>query len=111
MSKKQDNNINEFLTMMEQEGNQVEYECNEFCQDSIISPDLIYSSDPEAPKKILDKLCWQGSSPQPDVKPLKEQCLKIQEKALSGEDDQAIVSLDRGSPQYSQQHLSIVHLF
>ena len=96
MSKKRDNNMNKFLTMMEQEGQQVEYACSMFYPDGTISPDLIYTSDPEASKKILDKLCWLGSSPQPDVKSLKEQCLKIQEKALSGEDDQAIVSLDLG---------------
>ena len=96
MSKKRDNNMNKFLTMMEQEGQQVEYVCSMFYPDGTISPDLIYTSDPEASKKILDKLCWQGSSPQPGVKSLKEQCLKIQEKALSGEDDQAIVSLDLG---------------
>ena len=34
--------------------------------------------------------------PRPDVESLEEQCLKIQSKALSGKDDQAIVSLDRG---------------
>lgn len=96
MAKKQHDDMKGFFDKIEQEHIQVMNTCRKFYPDDINSQRFIHSSDPKALEKILDQLC-NGSSPQPDVQQsLQEQCLQIQAKALSGEYDQAILSLDRG---------------
>lgn len=91
---------------LKEEHYRIEAAIRQFCPDGTVPQTTIYSTDPDAPKKILSQMGLQSTQEpapkqetplaEPSQRSLNEQFQAVQSKVLAGDSGQVLVALDFG---------------